>query len=327
MNNKDVAQKIVDRMLETMKNGGKLPWTKPWKVSGRTVRVLDGYTEITINPDFWSRSGKPYTGINPLLINFFDGRPGEYITFKQCKAEGGSVKKGAKSVPIVYWNMVRKETDELDADGDKIVKIIPVLKHYNVFHVDDCEGIKPKFKPEPRVIKIPNYVIKPAEGVTANFSAEAEAIIADYISRAQTLTLQNKDDTNRAYYSPSRDLVSVPNIYQFKDSAEYYSTLFHELGHSTGHASRLNRFAGEAKNAAFGSESYSKEELVAEITSATILATIGLENGNTFRNSAAYVQGWATHIKNDPMMFVSAAGKADKAVALILNAETENAGA
>ena len=115
------------------------------------------------------------------------------------------------------------------------------------------------------------------------------------------------------------------NITQYDEPAEYYSTLFHELGHSTGHASRLNRFTGDAAAAAFGSESYSREELVAEITAASILNELGLESGNTFRNSAAYVKSWSEHIKNDPMMFVTACGKAEKAVDLILHGEVATA--
>ena len=109
---------------------------------------------------------------------------------------------------------------------------------------------------------------------------------------------------------------------QFSEIGEYYSTIFHELGHSTGHSSRLNRFTGQAANAAFGSREYSKEELVAEITAASILSALGLETGNSFRNSTAYVQGWSKSIRDDPMMFVSAAGKADRAVSLILGQET-----
>lgn len=321
MNNNEIAKKIVDRMLETIKAEGVLPWTKPWTAGKESVRVIDGYTEITIPVKFWSRSGKPYQGINVLLLPM-SGHVGEFITFNQAKAEGGKVKKGAKSFPIVYWNMIKKELEELDDEGNKKVRMIPVLKYYNVFSIDDVEGLEAKHQPEPEVIRVPKWHYKPVEGIDpSSYDGAAEAVIADYLARCKTLTMDREGSSDRAYYSPALDHVVIPNVTQFQDVAEYYSTAFHELGHSTGHVSRLNRFNDQDAAAAFGDESYSREELVAEITAASILCTLGLESGNSFRNSAAYVQHWSDHIKNDPMMFVSAAGKADKAIGLILNTQ------
>lgn len=319
MNNKEIAQKVVDRMLETIKTEGVLPWTKPWNTGRESVKVVDGYTEISIPVTHWSRSGKAYQGINPMLLDFF-GKRGEMITFNQCKAESGRIKKGAKAATIIYWNMIKKETGELDEDGNPIIKMIPTLKTYSVFSVkDDCEGLEEKHSPEPQVIRIPRWHYEPVEGAEdAELDAGAESVIAGYLTRCQTLKLDRDGISNRAYYSPALDQVVLPNVTQFKDLAEYYSTAFHELGHSTGHASRLNRFSGSDAIAAFGDESYSKEELVAEITAASILSSLGMESGNSFRNSAAYVQHWSEHIKNDPMMFITAANRADKAINLIL---------
>ena len=117
------------------------------------------------------------------------------------------------------------------------------------------------------------------------------------------------------YYTPFTDRVVLPCIEQFAETAEYYSTAFHELTHSTGHASRLNRLE---KTAFFGSEAYSKEELIAEIGAATLVNAAGLETSSSFRNSAAYVQNWLKVLKDDKRFIISAAGKAEKAVALIL---------
>lgn len=324
MTNKEIAQKVVDRMVEEINKGGSLPWVKPWDNGGnrpRPVMVVDGWTEITITPQFWNRAGKPYSGVNIWLLGA-SGHRGEFITFTQCKKEGGSVKKGAKASTVVYWNMIRKETDELDENGNKKVKTIPILKYYNVFSVEDCEGLKKKPAPAPRVVRYPKVHYEypePKEGEPVpEFNDAAEAIIAGYVQRADPLKLYREDYSDEAYYSPAQDKVVVPNAKQYTEIAEYYSTLFHELGHSTGHATRLNRFAEAKGSAAFGSESYSREELVAEMTSAIILNTIGMETGNTFRNSAAYVQSWSEHIKNDPMMFVTAASRAEKAVEMIL---------
>ena len=320
MNNKEVAQKIVDRMLESINNGGLLPWTKPWTNEKCSVKVLDGYTTVSVPVNHWSRSGKPYQGVNIMLLNVC-GKHGEMITFNQCKAEGGRIKKGAKAAPIIYWNMIRKETDEVDEEGNKKVVVIPVLKEYKVFSVeDDCEGLEVKHHPDPIEYKIAQWHYEPVEGIDDSaYNPAAEAVIASYLSRAAGLTLERQGATDRAYYAPYLDKVVVPNVTQYKQVEEYYSTLFHELGHSTGHASRLNRFSGKDENAAFGSESYSREELVAEITAASILCTLGMESGNSFRNSTAYVKSWSSHIKDDPMMFITAAGRAEKAIDLILN--------
>ena len=320
MNNNEIAKKVVDRMLDTIQAEGVLPWTKPWTTGSRSVEVIDGWTTVTVPVTHWSRNGKPYQGINPLLLNFA-GKRGEMITFNQCKAEGGRIKKGAKSAVIVFWNMITKETDELDENGNKIVKKIPVLKTYNVFSVeDDCEGLEVKHHPEPVEIKIPLTHLEPVAGGIDEgaYDPAAESIVAGYLNRAQTLRLDREGSSDRAYYSPTLDRIVVPNVTQFSQVEEFYSTLFHELGHSTGHASRLNRFGAGDGAAAFGDESYSREELVAEITAASILNTLGLESGNSFRNSAAYVKSWSEHIKNDPMMFITAAGRAEKAIDLIL---------
>lgn len=111
---------------------------------------------------------------------------------------------------------------------------------------------------------------------------------------------------------------------QFEDAAGYYETAFHELTHSTGHKSLLNRFVDGASAAAFGSESYSKEELVAEIGACGILHELGLETEKSFRNNAAYIQSWLRALKNDKRLIVSAAGRAEKAIKLILGLDVES---
>ena len=316
MNNKEIAERIVERMLESINANGYMPWSKPWgKASTRVTRIEDGYTEIVMTPRFWSRSGRPYSGINVQLLSM-TGKEGEYITFAQAKKEGGRIRKGAKSSTIVFWNRKVIETEELDSNGDKIKKVIPLLKYYNVFSIEDVEGLEPKHKPAPVVIRIPKYRYETSENNPATIP-EAEAVVAGYLHRAKTLTIKDDSYSDRAYYSPALDAVVVPEITQFEHVEEYYSTKFHELGHSTGHESRLNRPFGTS----FGNEAYSREELVAEITSASILNILGLETGNSFRNSAAYIQSWSKHIKDDPMMYITASSRAEKAINLILGIE------
>lgn len=323
MNNQEIAKRTVERMLETINAEGKLPWTKPWSNGNRaSVRVHDGWVDVTIPVRHWNRSGVPYKGINILLLNL-SHKSGEWITFKQCQKEGGRIRKGAKGHTILYWQMLKKEDpNDIDpATGKAKVKTIPLLKYYTVFNVEaDTEGLETKHSPEPETIRMEQWHYEPVEGIDeADYNPAAEAIIAGYLQRSAGLTLECKGHSTEAYYAPYLDKIVVPNISQFEHAEEYYSTLFHEAGHSTGHASRLNRFSGKDANAAFGSESYSREELVAEITAATILNELGMESGNSFRNSAAYVKSWASHIKADPMMFVTAASKAEKAVDLILH--------
>ena len=142
----------------------------------------------------------------------------------------------------------------------------------------------------------------------------AQDIIYDYLSREGVKMTHTEGD--QAFYRPSTDSITLPLLAQFKETAEYYSTAFHELTHSTGHSTRLNRLD---KTAYFGSEAYSKEELIAEIGAAALVNHAGLETANSFRNSAAYVQNWLKILRDDKRFIVSAAGRAEKAVNLILN--------
>lgn len=273
----DIYAEITNRIISEMESG-IIPWTKPWVASGGCVSYA---------------TGKPYSLLNQMLL----GRPGEYATFKQVQQAGGYVRKGEKAHMVVFWKWVKKEDEET---GD--VKEIPFLRYYNVFHIDQCEGLKARHaEPLPQ---------------TANADQKAEAIICDYL-KTSGVNL-NHEQGDRAFYRPSDDSITLPLLAQFKETAEYYSTVFHELIHSTGHAKRLNRIAGTAF---FGSEAYSKEELVAEIGASALVHAAGLETPDSFRNNVGYIQNWLRVLRNDRKMIVSAAGRADKAVSYILNAE------
>lgn len=275
---KDIYQEITDRITAKLEQG-VIPWHKPWIISGKACAI--------------SRStGKPYSLLNQLIL----GKPGEYATFAQIKQEGGRIKRGAKAQFIVFWKWIEQE----DKDNPDEVKKIPFLRYFNVFHLDDCEGLQPKHK---------TAAAQPLEP-----DAAASAIITDYLTRSGVKLEHQPGD--RAFYRPSTDTVVLPQMEQFSELAEYYSTAFHELTHSTGHASRLNRLTATAH---FGNEEYSKEELVAEIGAAALVNHVGLETSSSFRNSAAYVQSWLKALQNDKRLIVSAAGQAEKACSLILN--------
>ena len=286
MNN--VYQIVTDRIIAELEKG-VIPWKKPW-----TGIRSGAYSHST---------GRPYSLLNQILL----GKPGEYITFSQIKAEGGTIRKGEKASVVVFWKMQKaKETDP--DTGEEREKLYPILRYFNVFHIDQCEGITPKYKPE--------------ELQTADPIEAAEEISTDYIAR-ESVKLEHVAG-DHACYSPGTDCVTMPLREQFTESAEYYSTLFHELGHSTGHRSRLNRLNSSAV-AAFGSGDYGKEELVAEITAACVLNTCGIETPQSFRNSASYIDNWLRAIRGDNRLIISAAGKAEKAVSLIMGDRPQEA--
>lgn len=294
MNN--LYEEVTSQIISMMEQG-QIPWHKPW--AGTSAGAISHNT------------GKPYSLLNQILLQ----EPGEYITFNQCHQEGGKVKKGAKAKKVYFWKMYQK--DLLDEDGQPVLKpdgtpkkeTFPILKAFMVFHLNDCEGIQPKWAD-----KLPEAPAKPIE--------TAEAVLADYVSREKIRLVADKI-SGQAFYSPARDLINLPCINQYQSAAEYYSTAFHEATHSTGHPSRLHRFSITGQNAAFGSEEYSKEELTAEIGAACILHQMGIETPESLRNSAAYLQGWLKALKDDKQLIIGAASRAEKAVKMILNQTAE----
>ena len=254
---------------------GTIPWKKPWVGSGNAVSYA---------------TGKPYSLLNQMLL----GEPGEYLTYNECRKAGGFVRKGEKAKMVVFWNWLEREDEET---GEK--KEIPFLRYYNVFHIRQCENIQSR------------RVMLPREHAAADLTADA--IISDYTAREAVQLHHSEGD--RAFYRPANDSITVPMMAQFSSTAEYYSTIFHEMTHSTGHSKRLNRID---RTAFFGSEAYSKEELVAEIGAAALVNAAGLETASSFKNSTAYIQNWLSVLRNDKRFIVSAAGKAEKAVKLIL---------
>ena len=254
---------------------GIIPWERPWIGSDAAVSYA---------------TGKPYSLLNQMLL----GEPGEYITYKQCIQAGGYIRKGEKSRRVVFWKWLQQEDEETEE-----IKEIPYLRYYNVFHFNQCENIAPR------------HIISSCRPVAAD--SAANAIISSYLETSG-VKLRHQDIC-RAFYRPSDDTVTLTKQSQFKNTSAYYSTVFHELVHSTGHASRLNRIDCTAH---FGSEEYSKEELVAEIGAATLVNHAGLEAADSFRNNAAYIRSWVQVLRNDKRFIVSASGKAEKAVGLIL---------
>lgn len=277
---KSVYEMITERIIEQLENG-VIPWQKPWSGthSGAYNRI----------------SNKPYSLLNQMILK----HDGEYATFKQWSDLGGKIRKGEKSEVVTFWKI--QPYEEENENGEKVIKQIPLLRYYNVFHISQVDGVEPKEQ-----LKISN--LEPIE--------EAEKIKTDYMNREHLKIFEKV--TNDAFYLPIQDYIQVPCKEQYQDIEEFYSTLFHEMIHSTGHKSRLNRpdMQGIVRH---GSEKYSKEELTAELGSAMIINILGIETEKSFKNSSGYIQDWLQVLKNDNKFIVSASSRAEKAVKYILN--------
>lgn len=278
----DVYEIVTNRILEDLKKG-TIPWKKPWLGGSGAVSHVNG---------------KSYSLLNQFLL----GCSGEWLTYQQAVKEGGRVKKGEKGSIVVFWKFIEKKLDELDDDGEQRVQRIPFLKYITVFEVGQCEGIDYKY-------------IKVRDSVDAPVADEhAEEIFTNYTEKEGIAV--NKEGV-RAFYRPSTDSITVPPIELFSDVAEYYSTLFHEAVHSTGSLKRLAR-EGVTTSHFFGDETYSKEELIAEIGASMLTNIVGLNTESSDKNNVAYIQSWMKELEKDKRLIVSASSKAEKAVKLIL---------
>ena len=300
---KDIYEMITNRVIKKLEEG-VVPWKKPWKVQ----RTSGGFYESAQKNIITKKS---YRGFNVMLLEMMGFESPYWMTFNQAKKLGGKVMKGEKGTPIVYWSPILiDDKDNLDPKtGKPKKKKVLLLKYYTVFNLEQVEGVDaPKVeapKVEEKVEELPEFeTIELAEKIVAEFKT-----MPSY-----------RHAGSRAFYSPSEDRIQVPNKEDFDSNEEYYSTLFHEMIHATGHQSRLNR-EGVTNPTYFGSHEYSKEELVAEFGNCFLCAECGIEN--TFDNSAAYIQNWLQALKDDKKLLISASGLAKKAAQYILNIEDE----
>lgn len=292
----DVYERVTDTVIAGLQKDG-LQWFCPW---------AKGTVQMPIN----NATGKAYKGINILLLsascvdNGYESN--EWLTYKQCTDKGGQVKKGSKSEMVIYWQVSfvdkdgnwYKNEDAVKAAGLTMadVKKRFAAKWFNVFNIAQCENIEPRRCAAP-VVENDNTPIERAEAIYNNYPA------------AKRPTLQHGGES--AFYRPSTHTVQMPKMSLFNSADSYYATLFHELVHSTGHDSILNR---DIMNG-FGTDKYAKEELVAEIGSMFLVGLTGLEVNND--NQQAYVNGWIQKLTNEPKLAISAAQRAMKAVDFI----------
>ena len=289
-NSKSVYEIINERIFAEMERG-IIPWHKPWKNFDQDGNFIPPQNFV---------SKKSYSGINYLmLLNAFD-EP-YFLTFNQIKNLGGKIIKGSKSFPITFWKPFTIE--EKNSKGENVTKTKFFLRYYNVFNITQTEGIEYK-----------SSIIE--QLVTNKFKAikKAEKIISGYKNKP-VISIQKK--SNKACYSPSLDKIKMPNKERFINENEFYSTLFHELSHSTGHKNRLSR-KGITDSIFFGSHNYSKEELVAEFSASYLCSCAGIIN-KTVENSAAYIKHWFEVLKEDQRMLVHGTSQGQKACEYILN--------
>ena len=277
----DVYARVTDHILESLARG-TVPWRKPW--SG-------GESGLPKN----LASKRPYRGVNVFLLGCMPYSSPYWLTFKQAKEFGGHVRRGEKSSVVVFWKWIEKEKPE-SGEMDRF----PLLRYYNVFNAEQCElpaGAVP---------------VPPSDsGAVFEPIAACERIVAEMPARPAI-----RYAGSVACYRPADDTVCMPERERFDGPEPCYSTLFHELVHSTGHPSRLNR-ATLTDAAPFGSRTYGKEELIAEMGAAFLCGFSGIENG-TIENSAAYIAGWLRTIREDKRLVVHAAAAAQRAADFIL---------
>jgi antirestriction protein ArdC len=274
----DLYQAVTDKIIASLEQG-VAPWVRPWSASPNGGQAYNAL------------SGKAYRGINVALL-FAPGRPSGWMTFKQAKDLGANVRKGEHGSMIVFYKpfAVTDRNATPDADGNRAERMIPLLRMFHVFNVDQIDNLPEKYQPK-------------AEDCTRPEPTVAESMLA---------LADVRHGGNRAFYMPSVDAIQLPQPAQFRTVGEYRATALHELTHWTGHASRCAREYGKR----FGDTAYAREELVAEMGAAFLCANAGVDGQ---LQHAEYLASWLDVLKADKRAIVTAAGAAQKAADYVLS--------
>lgn len=292
---------ILQRITEQLEQG-TVPWRKPW--TANQAAFGSGLNIV---------SHKPYNGINRLLTSLQGFQSRYWGSFAQWSDVGGHVRKGERGTPIVFWSVVdrknsqssnasSKPTNPRNPKDDKLF----ILKHSTIFNLDQIDGVDSLKKIESEASQRPVAAFAPIDA--------AQRLLDAYLARDGHLTMRH--GASSASYLPMKDTILMPGGADFTESAEYYSTAFHELIHSTGHIDRLAR-DGVVHFDRFGSHQYSKEELIAELGSAFLCGHVGISPA-VLANQAAYIASWLQVLKNNsPRLIIDAASAAQKAAALV----------
>lgn len=286
-NRQSLYAEVTSRVIAEVE-AGRLPWVQPWDTAACGCAMPSNAV-----------SGRRYSGINVLILwaAVIEGeyRSQRWLTFRQAQAAGGHVRKGEKGTVICFADRFTPIDEEEQARGkDREARQIAFLKRFTVFNVDQCEGL-----PEKAVAEAELPAVTDADRI-AVADALIEASGADF-----------RIGGGEAFYSPSGDYVTVPAQLAFHSRINWYRTALHELGHWTGHCSRLDR----NQSGAFGGAAYAREELVAEMASAFLCASLSIRP--TVRH-ADYIGSWLAVLREDEKAIVRAASAASKAADYLL---------
>ncbi len=287
----------VSNRIIAMIEKGVAPWRKTWSTFGLARNYV---------------SGRLYTGINYILMNNTGHLIPYFATFNQIKELGGSIKKGAKANMVIYFKVYYKDSDDKTLAPEEAkaryqkgedIRVMKFIRYYNVFNVEEFEGIEIDHGRFPEVKLSDNEKITRCEDIIMNLPNPPDL---------------RQIDANRAFYSPSQDFINLPSIGQFETSEHYYATYFHELIHATGHSSRLAR-AEVMDYSGFGTKPYSKEELVAEMGASFLSCHCQITYDSLLENNASYLAGWLNVLKEDSRFIFKVSADAQKGVDYILN--------
>jgi len=274
-----VYEIVTAKIIEKLESG-VIPWRKPWRTESPANLI----------------SQREYNGLNRILLASDGFSSRFWLTLNQANKLGGRIKQGEHSSIVTFWkrNPYKKHNEET---GEDELRQGLLLRYYRVFNLSQTEGIAERLGLGESAQPVPNIGV-------------CDAIVKEMPNRP---TIVGSD---HAWYSAGSDQVGIPAREKFESIEEYYSTLFHELVHSTGHKSRLHReqFDNPVR---FGSESYSKEELVAELGASMLCGVSGIAP-RTLDNSASYLNSWISRLRGDSRLIVSAASQAQKASDFIL---------
>jgi len=235
-------------------------------------------------------SNRPYSGCNVVLLWMAQAagyRTPRFLTFKQALELGGHVRKGERGTKVYFVKQL--QVRDQGADDTSSTRLVPMMREYTVFNVDQCENL-------------PDHINTGKPMRVRNPDTRDE--LADEFLRSTGADI--REGHGEAYYIPSRDFISMPAFEAFKGAAHFYSTAFHELGHWSGHQSRLARDLRHR----FGERAYAAEELIAELCAAFLCAEFGFD-GDV--RSAGYIASWIELLKADKRAFFTACSQASKA--------------
>ena len=288
-----IHTQITEGLIALMESG-VAPWSKPW--------LIRGHADVMAPHN--GTSGRRYTGFNSMYLSFlmdlYKWKDPRFYTMKGLPS-GLRVTKGSKSTIVIYNKMVKR--DVINDVGKKEEKVSWFQRYYRVFNGSQVDGLGEFVKPE---VDVEPYMHEDED------YPEAEGLCGAW---CDSLAGGLSHESDRAFYKPMTDSISMPNSDQFSTLSAYYQTLMHEMIHSTGHDSRANRI----ETTSFGADKYAKEELVAEFGAAFMCANTGVPLDES--QSAAYLKGWAKRCKAEPKLLYSAANAAHYAANMIMECE------